>query len=91
MSEQHLEIIRERERFRMTGLSRTQWWRLERAGRVPRRIQLGENSVGWIRSELEAWVLSRRAGRPTGADPRAEVVVSMAGKGRPSRRVMRST
>jgi prophage regulatory protein len=47
----------------MTGLSRVQWWRLEQAGRVPRKVQLGENSVGWLRSELQEWLAKRVAER----------------------------
>jgi prophage regulatory protein len=61
--EAKVQIVREHERFRITGLSRVQWWRLEREGKVPRRIQLGVNSVGWLRHELEAWVADRAAQR----------------------------
>ena len=57
------EIIREPDRQQMTKLSRVQWWRLERAGLVPKRIQLGENSVGWLRRELEEWIQMRAAQR----------------------------
>ena len=59
-----VEIVREPERFRITGLSRVQWWRLEQTGEVPRRIQLGVNSVGWLKHELESWVADRVARRP---------------------------
>lgn len=61
------EVVREAERFRMTGLSRVQWWRLERDGKVPRRIHLGENSVGWLRSEIENWITDRIAARDQAA------------------------
>ena len=57
------EILREKDRFRVTGLSRTQWWRLEKSGVVPRRVQLGQNSIGWIKSELDDWILGRKAAR----------------------------
>ena len=53
------EIVRDPERQRMTGLGRVQWWRLEKRGDAPRRIQLGANSIGWFRDELEAWVQER--------------------------------
>lgn len=56
-------IVREADRRRMTGLSKITWWRYERAGTAPRRIQLGRNSIGWLRSELEAWVAERAAAR----------------------------
>ena len=51
-------IVREPERREITGISRVQWWRLERKGQVPKRVRLGENSVGWQLSELLDWVRS---------------------------------
>jgi prophage regulatory protein len=41
------------------GLSRVTAWRLERAGKFPKRVKLGENSVGWRLDEVEAWLESR--------------------------------
>jgi len=41
-------------------LARTTIWRLEKAGLFPARRQLSPNSVGWLRSEIEAWLSSRR-------------------------------
>jgi prophage regulatory protein len=61
MATEELEVLREKERYRLTGLSRVQWWRLERAGRVPRRVQLGDNSVGWLKGEIQAWIGQRAA------------------------------
>jgi predicted DNA-binding transcriptional regulator AlpA len=52
-------IIREEERRMVTGLSRTTWWRLERNGLAPRRRKLSANSVGWLESELRAWMTSK--------------------------------
>lgn len=69
-----VEIVREPDRLRITGLSRVQWWRLEREGAVPKRIRLGPNSVGWLRHELEAWVEDRAAQRP---------IASIAAEARP--------
>ncbi|MEO7860057.1 MAG: AlpA family phage regulatory protein [Nitrospirales bacterium] len=56
-------IVREKGRHQMTGLSRVQWWRLEKAGIVPKRLQLGLNSVGWLRHELIDWIEERAAQR----------------------------
>jgi prophage regulatory protein len=61
-----LEVMREHERLKTTGLSRVQWWRLERAGKVPRRVQLSANSVGWLRHEIEAWLKARAEQRKGG-------------------------
>lgn len=63
MATLELRVVREKERFRLTGLSRCQAWRLERAGQFPSRIHLGANSVGWLASEIEQWILSRAAQR----------------------------
>ncbi len=43
-----------------TQLSRTTRWRLERQGKFPVRRQLSTNSVGWLRSEVEEWLVSRK-------------------------------
>lgn len=37
--------------IKMTGLSKSTIWRLEKSGNLPTRIQLSKRSVGW---ELEA-------------------------------------
>jgi prophage regulatory protein len=63
-------IIRERECRQLTGLSRTTRWLLERRGLFPTRRRLTACSVGWLESELRAWMASRETrGRrpPTGA------------------------
>ena len=45
-----------------TGLSRSTVWRLEKAERFPRRRWLSPNAVGWLESEVEAWIASRVSG-----------------------------
>ena len=52
-------IVREPECREISGLSRTTRWRLERKGKFPRRRKLSDNAVGWIFSELMAWVTAR--------------------------------
>lgn len=42
------------------GLSRSTVFRLERAGHFPKRRQLSANSVGWMSSEIEQWVATRK-------------------------------
>jgi prophage regulatory protein len=37
--------------------------RLEAAGQFPKRIRLGQNRVGWLLSEVEAWIDERIAQR----------------------------
>ena len=55
-------IVREEERARITGVSRSAWWTGEKAGRYPSRRRLGPGAVGWLASELLAWVKSTEAG-----------------------------
>ena len=43
--------------------SRAHLIRLERDGRFPRRVKLGECRVGWLESEIDAWIESRIAER----------------------------
>jgi prophage regulatory protein len=52
-------FLRESEVRRITGLSRAQRHRLERAGQFPHRVALSERAFGWIESEIRAWVASR--------------------------------
>lgn len=50
------KIVREKERADITGISRTRWWKLEGGGCVPKRIPLGDRSVGWLLSDLLYWM-----------------------------------
>jgi prophage regulatory protein len=43
----------------VTGKSRVQLWRDVRSGRFPAPIELGVNSLAWLRSEVEDWKASR--------------------------------
>ena len=54
-------FLREPEVRRLTGLSRTTRWRLERAGKFPRRRRISENAVAWPASEINAWIAERMA------------------------------
>jgi prophage regulatory protein len=55
-----IKILRRPDVERMTGLSRTTIWRLERGGNFPQRVQLSANSVGWRSNEVLAWIEARR-------------------------------
>lgn len=45
------------------GKSKASVYRDEAAGRFPKRIALGANSVGWLESEIDAWIEERAAER----------------------------
>ena len=55
-------ILRTAAVTRLTGLSRTTIWRLERQGEFPSRVRLGVNSVGWREEEIARWINSRPRG-----------------------------
>jgi prophage regulatory protein len=54
-------IIREPECERISGLSRSTRWRLERGGDFPKRRRISAGCSGWLASELAAWVARRTA------------------------------
>lgn len=43
----------------LTGLSRSQRWRLEKENLFPRRRRIGKRRVGWLQSEIADWVRTR--------------------------------
>ena len=48
-------VIRKPELFSRVGLSDATIWRMEKAGKFPKRIGLGGNSVGWLEHEISEW------------------------------------
>ncbi len=59
-------IVFEPEREAITGFKRQWYYEKEKKGEVPRRMKLGARRVGWLLSELEAWVRERAAARDAG-------------------------
>ncbi|WP_299795172.1 AlpA family phage regulatory protein [uncultured Shewanella sp.] len=45
-------LVRSAERERITSISRSQTWKLEREGKHPKCKKLGANSVAWVLSDL---------------------------------------
>ena len=58
-------IISAAERRRLLPFSDMHIWRLEKAGKFPKRIKLGEHRVGWDLDEVVAWIEDRKARRGT--------------------------
>ena len=52
-------IVSAKERKRLTLFSDAHWDRLEKSGKVPKRIRLGEHRVGWSLKALQAWLEER--------------------------------
>ncbi len=47
----------------MTSLSATTLWRLTQRGEFPQPIRLSSGAVGWLDSEVRAWLAERAASR----------------------------
>ncbi len=58
------------------GLSRITIWRKVRAGQFPAPIELSDNSIGWLESEIAQWQASRPRrtyGAPASTKPDARI------------------
>lgn len=53
-------IMRVQEVQQVTGISRSTIWRLENKGQFPRRVALGPSSIGWLKSDIELWLLDKK-------------------------------
>ncbi len=55
-------ILRAPEVVRLIGVSRTTLWRMERAGKFPKRISIsgGGTAVGWREDQIREWIDSRK-------------------------------
>ena len=58
-------LVRMPEVVRRTGLSKRTIYRLEAAGKFPRRRRLGLRAVGWPEHQLAAWIVDPTSWRPT--------------------------
>ena len=70
---------------RRVALSKTEIYRKIAAGAFPRPVPLGTQRVGWLESEVAAWMAGRMAARDAGegAERRAELARgAQAGGGR---------
>ena len=60
------KIIRLREVLDRTGLSRSMAYDLIEKEKFPRPVSLGARAVGWLSSQIDAWIASRA---PTSRKP----------------------
>jgi len=44
---------------RVVGLSRQELWRRRQIGQFPHPVKLGARRIGYLKSEIEAWVADR--------------------------------
>ena len=54
-----LTILRRKQVEARTGLSRSTIYDRIKAGTFPAPVSLGEKAVGWIESEVDAWLTAR--------------------------------
>lgn len=57
------KILRRPEVEQCTGLKRSSIYARMELGTFPKSVPLGEKSVGWLESDIEAWQKSRIAAR----------------------------
>jgi prophage regulatory protein len=53
------KILRLRTVLGRTGLTRSMAYALLKGGHFPRPINLGARAVGWLESEIDAWIAAR--------------------------------
>lgn len=76
---------------KITGMSRTTAWRMQKTGDFPEPVPISPNRVAWLESDLAAWTAERKAAgrtRPRAlAPPRAPRLIETArsAKAAPSR------
>lgn len=52
----------------MSGLSRSQIYRLQAAGQFPQGVKLGQSAIAWLEAEIAQWQADRiAASRQTGS------------------------
>ena len=56
-------LIRIREVVNMTGISKSQVYRLAGMDAFPKPIRLTAQSVAWVKAEIEQWIQSKIAQR----------------------------
>ena len=63
-----MKFLRIKQVMQLTGLSRMTIYRLELAGRFPKRRRLSENSVAWLESDIAAGEISPNVFEAVGGD-----------------------
>ena len=53
------QTIRLPQVIELTGLAKSSIYRLIDEGDFPKQIPLGARSVGWVKSQVEDWILSK--------------------------------
>ena len=59
MADHPIHFLRLPEILRRVPYSEAYIWRLEKAGKFPRRVRIGANRIAWVESEVNNWVSSK--------------------------------
>ena len=59
MADHPIRFLRLTEILRRVPYSEAHIWRLEKAGKFPRRVRIGANRIAWVESEVNKWVSSK--------------------------------
>ena len=54
-----LQMLRLPQVCKVTGLGRSMIYQLEAERRFPHRVRIGTRAVGWVESEVQAWLAIR--------------------------------
>jgi prophage regulatory protein len=67
-----LQILRLPQVCKVTGFCRSMIYLLEAEQRFPQRIKIGQRAVGWLETEVQAWLMTRVQGSrsKSACDPR---------------------
>ena len=65
----HLLILTQKDLRGLVPYTPQHILRLEKAGKFPRRIKLGQNRIGWRLIDIEAWLQARTPPETYRADP----------------------
>jgi prophage regulatory protein len=57
-----IQILRLPQVCGLTGLGKSTIYRLELADHFPRRIKIGIRAIGWLETDVRAWLLKRTNG-----------------------------
>ena len=56
-------IIKYDELYNLVNMSKGQIMRLEKEGKFPQRIKLGERRTGWSFNEVQEWIVEKKNAR----------------------------
>lgn len=70
MGNKERRVLRKPELMVKTSLSDATIWRMEKAGKFPKRVRLGGQAVGWFSDEVDAWLDKKAAERE---EPRLDI------------------